>query len=114
MNQRIKSLWVSALRSGEYSQTRSHLADEFGYCCLGVLCEVLIKDGVAIDKRVTKEDVTYNGERYTLPHVAYACAGLLDDNPTLCFNDKNHQLSSLNDVEKLPFPVIADLIEKQL
>lgn len=31
--------WLEALRSGEYSQTRSHMCDEDGYCCLGVLEE---------------------------------------------------------------------------
>ena len=33
-------LWVEALESGKYKQTRDHLRDERGMCCLGVACEV--------------------------------------------------------------------------
>ena len=41
MNKKIKTKWLSALRSGEYKQIGSalHVAD--GYCCLGVLCRVM-------------------------------------------------------------------------
>ena len=38
MNPKIKAKWVAALRSGEYAQTKQHLQDKNGYCCLGVLC----------------------------------------------------------------------------
>lgn len=47
MNPEIKKKWVEALRSGEYEQTEGQLRvdDEkgkpVGYCCLGVLCEVM-------------------------------------------------------------------------
>ena len=46
MNARIKRLWAATLRSGEYRKVRSRLAlGENGRCALGVLFEVLIKDG---------------------------------------------------------------------
>ena len=38
--------WVLALRSGEYSQTKSKLEDDSGYCCLGVACDIFIPDGM--------------------------------------------------------------------
>lgn len=41
MNQAIKERWVEALRSGEYNQTRGRLRDDAGYCCLGVLCDIV-------------------------------------------------------------------------
>lgn len=38
-----QQLWVDALRSGEYRQTRGCLQDSHGYCCLGVACRVYEK-----------------------------------------------------------------------
>ena len=32
--------WVEALRSGDFPQTTSTLADSDGYCCLGVACDI--------------------------------------------------------------------------
>jgi hypothetical protein len=32
--------WISALRSGLYLQTKRHLRDDFGFCCLGVACDL--------------------------------------------------------------------------
>ncbi len=53
MNERLAA-WVKALRSGEYSQASQALVkniiDGEGYCCLGVLCDVLpeySRDGYA-------------------------------------------------------------------
>ena len=40
----IKKRWVKALRSGEYDQTKSVLRDDMGFCCLGVLCDVVKND----------------------------------------------------------------------
>ena len=48
--------WTAALRSGEYQQARHQLRREIesladdtvaiGFCCLGVACEVAVKEGV--------------------------------------------------------------------
>lgn len=53
MNPDIKAKWVAALRSGEYKQGYGALhcgSDDpkvdGGFCCLGVLCEVAVKEGV--------------------------------------------------------------------
>ena len=35
-----RQLLVEALESGKYKQTTGSLADDKGYCCLGVACEV--------------------------------------------------------------------------
>jgi hypothetical protein len=43
MDPAIKTDWIKALRSGEYKQTKEALRKEGGYCCLGVLCDVIIK-----------------------------------------------------------------------
>jgi hypothetical protein len=45
MNKKVYEQWVSALRSGEYNQTKGTLKGELpdggvGYCCLGVLADI--------------------------------------------------------------------------
>lgn len=37
----LKTAWVSALRSGEYTQRKDYLELEGGFCCLGVLGDIL-------------------------------------------------------------------------
>lgn len=37
----IKKQWVEALRSGKYSQTSGRLRRQDGFCCLGVLCDLM-------------------------------------------------------------------------
>lgn len=42
MNERIKDLWIKALRSGKYEQGVGYLQTLDGkYCCLGVLCDIM-------------------------------------------------------------------------
>ena len=71
MKEEVKNLWIEALRSGEYSQTQSTLSDEDGFCCLGVLCEVAIKNGVQIEVKEgdpeTGSSRSYDGEQELLP-----------------------------------------------
>lgn len=44
MKSELKERWIAALRSGEYKQTREYLCDEQGWCCLGVLCNLVDKN----------------------------------------------------------------------
>lgn len=53
MNKEIADRWVTELRSGNYPQTTGmlHVIESTterptGFCCLGVLCEMAVKDGV--------------------------------------------------------------------
>lgn len=42
MDPKLKAEWVEALRSGEYKQgSGALLSQDGGYCCLGVLAEIL-------------------------------------------------------------------------
>ncbi len=56
MNPEIKAEWTKALRSGEYAQCRKTLFNGEGYCCLGVLVDVLGKkfpeklNGITVEK----------------------------------------------------------------
>ncbi len=48
MNQRIKEMWVKALKSDEYIQGQGALRKVMdgitGHCCLGVLCDIHSKE----------------------------------------------------------------------
>ncbi len=41
MDQVVKKEWVKGLRSRKYKQTTGVLKDHLGYCCLGVLCNII-------------------------------------------------------------------------
>lgn len=40
--------WTKALRSGKYKQGKRQLQSENGFCCLGVACDIFIKEKVKI------------------------------------------------------------------
>lgn len=44
MRKEIAEKWVAALRSGEYEQTAGYLQTEYGHCCLGVLCDLHMRE----------------------------------------------------------------------
>ena len=50
MNGDVKAKWVAALRSNEYKQGRVKLEHRGGFCCLGVLCALAERDGVAVTR----------------------------------------------------------------
>ena len=106
--------WVEALRSGKYKQTRSHLADKNGFCCLGVACEVAIANGVRIKKRADGFGITYATERDSLPRRVQIWLGFGDEldeeaaNPWL----GNSSCAEQNDEGK-SFTEIADMIEQE-
>jgi len=73
VNQERMRLWVEALRSGSYRQARNklkvalrdpdgNLTDEVGYCCLGVMCEVAIANGLNL--AVSEDDPDGGTEPY--------------------------------------------------
>jgi hypothetical protein len=45
IDRETKAAWITALRSGDYKQTQEALCDDVGYCCLGVLAEVMTGPG---------------------------------------------------------------------
>ena len=93
MNKDKVRAWVEALRSGEYRQGRDRLAtvdnEAVNYCCLGVACEVAIKDGLNLDRTVVDGDdpdidvsvpyVLYDTEPNVLPSAVRQWLGVKDD-----------------------------------
>lgn len=44
MKSTVKEKWVAALRSGDYKKTKNHLHTSEGFCCLGVLTDLYLKE----------------------------------------------------------------------
>jgi hypothetical protein len=140
----VKQLWLEALRSGNYAQCPGKLADgRGGHCCLGVLSELAVQEGV-VTKEV--EEHTYEtldgglGIGYSVHYGRYMASNYLPrevaewafepfdetsaywENPRVndprpvnhpLRNGQNTDLANLND-EGLTFHEIADVIEKEL
>jgi hypothetical protein len=69
MNQEVKAKWVAALRSGEFEQNKGALtnADRTKHCCLGVLCELAIGEGIIpgpVNKDKGQGSLFYYGQNY--------------------------------------------------
>lgn len=94
MDESVKRRWLEALRSGDYQQTDAYLSRDNRYCCLGVLCEIALEDGVVRKQQPCdspgeeyfnpKAVEDYSGK--VLPEVVSAWASLIDENPTLIVN----------------------------
>lgn len=112
MNQQVKQKWVSALRSGDYQQTKNYLHTDNGFCCLGVLCDLYGKEHNVEWDLVEDEDHNYyrfqDGEA-SLPLSVIEWAGVEDTNPSI----PGKSLAELND-NGSTFNEIADLIEEHL
>lgn len=128
MNEQIKQQWVAELRSGKYKQgiARLHKVTDEGdkFCCLGVLCEIAVRDGVIPPPVLTQlrtglgkierfyrygTEEDYAGGGYLPPEVC-KWAGLSSPNPRVTIDGHPEYLSTLNDFEAT-LEEIADLIE---
>lgn len=110
MDEKVKQLWVKALRSGQFKQGLHQLRqDTFGgrrYCVLGVLC--------AVYEQQLKTSATFNWKSGVLPYNVQKWAGLSSDDPVVSeFTLDALRLSALND-EGHSFQDIAFLIESKL
>src|SRR5271170_1949774 len=119
--------WVTALRSGEYAQGYGKLAPAAGgYCCLGVLCEILVKKGVLTKSKEVNNPASYVGSDTTrgeyrsdsyLTKIAQDLVGLTTGDGEYRINDgplfAGTSLTSANDSERFSFSQIADIIESK-
>lgn len=120
MKKEVADKLVAALRSGEYKQTTKVLRDDMGYCCLGVLCDLAIKEDITpgwVQRTNAYGDVSYqtNGVGGVLPIAVRKWADMDSDNGTFDDVDEfeepmRNALSMLNDEGK-SFNEIADFIE---
>ena len=87
----LRDRWIKALRSGEYTQTKHYLRNKGGFCCLGVLCDL-------IDPDDWEGGLYWRGGRH-LPEQEHK--GIFP-------------LTALNDSLGYSFEQIADFIEEHL
>jgi hypothetical protein len=122
MDPQIRARWVAALRSGEYAQGRAMLRTDGGeLCCLGVLCELAVTDGVIPPASVHDGDWYYGDSPTALPVAVRQWARVADSNPrrggapdglTLAeLNDGAVGSTGADDREPWTFAQIADAIE---
>lgn len=123
--ERMRS-WIDALRSGEFEQGQAYLRchDPDGmtrYCCVGVLCEVAIRQGVPLEiqEDTSGPRVTWFDE--TSQFMPIAVAEWLGIDPDdfgelqycpLCVDGEHMSPYEANDSRQLTFEQIADGLER--
>jgi hypothetical protein len=110
MKKKIAQKWAAALRSGKYRQAKGALcaADDAGYCCLGVLCE-LYREETQKGQWISRAfDVGGNRWAFKLPQSVAAWAGVRS---AVGMYRETSSLMEDNDQGKT-FAEIADIIEK--
>lgn len=145
MNGKVKTAWTTALRSGDYRQISNKLSSRhsdphnFGFCCLGVLCELAVDEGKTQVRGIEGAETQYGDydssnwpagyvPRWasgSLPPSVQQWSGLGSPNPMLAYYDPSDvscdeegivrcSLSDLNDREGKTFSEIADIIDAHL
>lgn len=112
MNSENIRKWIEALRSDEYTQTMWSLRKEYGYCCLGVACDLAIKNGVNMTVTYDEDEAEYkyNSTGGLLPTVVMEWLGVNEPNPSVDVGTYREKLAELNDQGE-NFANIADFIE---
>lgn len=84
MKPEIKKLWIDALLSGEYKQGQGYLHqiedDMPKFCCLGVLTDLAIKNGVSIEIGENGLVTTFDGASESLPESVIEWSGISSSN----------------------------------
>jgi hypothetical protein len=133
MKKKIKKAWIKALESREVNgkpvvQTEGTLrrigktTTEDGrratqLCCLGVLCEIAVAEGVIPKPEKTHGDFVYDaGATAELPDSVREWAGLDHNDPEVKIEGLfgNVTLAGLNDNHEYTFADIAKVIKEQL
>lgn len=105
MNKEYKDKWVVALRSGQYKQSQKALRDEYGFCCLGVVCDIIDPTGwIGYDyvDKVNAEVVHQVGLTQGIRKLIGLDVRIL------------RALTEMNDNQDYTFNMIADYIEETL
>lgn len=111
MKKSIATKWVKALRSGKYKKTTHILKDNNGYCCLGVLCEVVGKSF----KKTGPNIYVVEGCTTILPETVCSISGMKTKTghfPTGTVYNKAESLVAINDHKAKSFRMVANAIEK--
>lgn len=109
MDVELVKAWIAALRSGEYKQAKSVLADgNGGYCCLGVACAVASGKGTkATDAEIEK---VAGGSNWRIASTSLRERLGLSNHSSGYIG--SGVLMRMNDEDKRTFADIADYIEE--
>ena len=113
MDARIKNLWIDRLENGNSPQTQNKLGKCDGSrCCLGVLCDIAVEEGVIGSRLLVGEDrVGYdNYETSVLPEKVKDWAVMSSRNGS--YDDGAECLASDNDAGR-SFAEIAQTIREK-
>jgi hypothetical protein len=104
MKKSLKDKWIAALRSGDYQQCQGYLQRNGRFCCLGVLCDIVDRDGwIVMDG--TGVAMSRHG-RQQVDEIIFAANGLSDYESMV--------LVGMNDSEAASFLEIADWIQQNV
>lgn len=87
MNKDVKEKWLAALPEFEQAQGQLGVAGTNRRCCLGVLCEVAVREGIIPPPTETGTSVVYGaeedygGSELVLPSQVMAWAGIDEASP---------------------------------
>lgn len=111
--------WLRALDEGKYSQTRGVLHDKDGFCCLGVACDLYIKNshGLLQWHLVTAMDGTCtfggpDGNRRSLPTQVKDWLGL-KENIGVYYADREFDSLAFHNDNGATFAEIAAIIRSK-
>jgi hypothetical protein len=123
----IKKKWLKALRSGKYRKARGALRKSTGFCCLGVLTDLYIKEtGKGEWGKYQDGDYHFRHETGALPAAVRRWSGIRSEDPHSKVKRKEEHgggfcsLAILNDgspdagIKPHSFKKIADIIERDL
>lgn len=124
MNKDIQARWTARLREHPELQGKGYLRKGDKRCCLGVLCDIAVEDGVITAEQDASGVWYYDGASGLLPHSIQRWAGLGSSNPVfspdgyaVTLNEDGQRdyfsLANAND-GGTTFAVIADIIDEQL
>jgi len=114
MKKKVMKQWTKLLRSGKFKQGSGNLLHRGKHCCLGVLCELALVEGVCD----FEYNQTYNSNRYdqqsgTLPLSVREWSGMKSDIGYLkTLGGEFPSLAALNDEGGRTFRQLANIIEK--
>lgn len=122
MNPEVKAKWIEALRSGRYKQGKNMLRSGDKLCCLGVLCEIAVQDGVIAPPSLydpTEGRYAYGPYAATeaLPESVWRWAGLQEGVPSWPYDRHREDygrvgMPSDDNDNGMSFTDIADKIER--
>ena len=120
MKKEIADKWIKALRSGQYKQGLNYLNENnTNFCCLGVLCEIALSEGLNISKvgklkcQPAPEEsyiYEYNGDMQNL-HISIIVWGDMHIDKSINEHTCIGELISMNDNQGCSFEEIAKFIE---